>query len=254
MILYFSGTGNSQYVAEMISMASGDSILSINDRIKSHTSQEIECERRPLIICCPIYAWRIPRVVETFLFNTSFRGSKEVYFVLTCGGETGNAIKYVRKLCDKKEWTLLGSSELIFPDNYIMMFKDQPKEICRDIVQNALPKLTWLTNELAENRYPMMYKKTDILGILESKFINGLFYKLFVSGKGFNVNESCIGCEKCRNNCPLNTIRMENSRPTWGKKCTQCMRCIGICPTGAINYRHNTNNKTKYFFDPSFVE
>ena len=35
MILYFSGTGNSQYAARRIADALGEPLLSLNDRIKS---------------------------------------------------------------------------------------------------------------------------------------------------------------------------------------------------------------------------
>ena len=33
MILYFSGTGNSEYIARRIAKATGDEILSLNERI-----------------------------------------------------------------------------------------------------------------------------------------------------------------------------------------------------------------------------
>ena len=34
MILYFSGTGNSKYIAKKIAAALGDEIVDLNDRIK----------------------------------------------------------------------------------------------------------------------------------------------------------------------------------------------------------------------------
>ena len=34
MILYFSGTGNSRYVARKIAEISGDDVISINERLK----------------------------------------------------------------------------------------------------------------------------------------------------------------------------------------------------------------------------
>lgn len=35
MILYFSGTGNSRYIAQRIAESLGDELLSMNDRIKA---------------------------------------------------------------------------------------------------------------------------------------------------------------------------------------------------------------------------
>ena len=42
MILYFSGTGNSEYVAKHIADALGDEILNLNDRIKASDTSPIE--------------------------------------------------------------------------------------------------------------------------------------------------------------------------------------------------------------------
>ena len=36
MVLYFSGTGNSRYVAKKIAEISGDEIISINQRVKEN--------------------------------------------------------------------------------------------------------------------------------------------------------------------------------------------------------------------------
>ena len=35
MILFFSGTGNSRYIARRLAAALGDELVSVNDRIKS---------------------------------------------------------------------------------------------------------------------------------------------------------------------------------------------------------------------------
>ena len=61
MILYFSGTGNSKYVAKRITDALGDEIVNLNARIKASDTSSIETGER-LVIVMPTYAWRIPRV------------------------------------------------------------------------------------------------------------------------------------------------------------------------------------------------
>ena len=42
MILYFSGTGNSKFVAQRIAVALGDKILNLNDRIKASDTSLVE--------------------------------------------------------------------------------------------------------------------------------------------------------------------------------------------------------------------
>ena len=83
MILYFSGTGNSKYVAKRIADALGDEIVNLNARIKASDTSPIETDER-VIIVTPTYAWRIPRVVRDWLRKTELRGAKQVWFVKMC--------------------------------------------------------------------------------------------------------------------------------------------------------------------------
>lgn len=70
MILYFSGTGNSKYVAQRMAEALDQSLLSMNDRIRSHDTSPVEADER-LVIVTPTYAWRIPRLCGTGCWRRS---------------------------------------------------------------------------------------------------------------------------------------------------------------------------------------
>ena len=54
MILYFSGTGNSKYVAKRIADALGDEIVNLNDRIKSSDTSPVETGERVIIVTRPM--------------------------------------------------------------------------------------------------------------------------------------------------------------------------------------------------------
>ena len=116
MILYFSGTGNSKYVAKRIADALGDEILNLNDRIKASDTSSVETGER-VIIVTPTYAWRIPRVVCDWLRKTELRGAKQAWFVMTCGSEIGNADKYNRELCAEKAISCMGTAQIVMPEN-----------------------------------------------------------------------------------------------------------------------------------------
>lgn len=45
MVLYFSGTGNSRFVAEQIADISGDTCISLNQRIKESDYSPIKAEK-----------------------------------------------------------------------------------------------------------------------------------------------------------------------------------------------------------------
>ena len=69
MILYFSGTGNSEYVAKRISKETGDKCINLFEKIRNHNVSEIHSER-PWIIVAPTYAWRIPHIVQNWIQDT----------------------------------------------------------------------------------------------------------------------------------------------------------------------------------------
>ena len=95
MVLYFTGTGNSKYVAQRIAAALGDTLFCMNDRIRAGDTSPVETGRR-LVIVTPTYAWRIPRLVRDWLRSTELRGAEPAWFVMTCGSELGSADKHNR--------------------------------------------------------------------------------------------------------------------------------------------------------------
>lgn len=97
MILYFTGTGNSEYAAKKLAAALGEKTMPLMERIRHNDTSPLESET-PWIVCTPTYAWQLPHIVRDHLRRTLLRGSKEIYFVMTCGGEIGEAGKYAAAL------------------------------------------------------------------------------------------------------------------------------------------------------------
>lgn len=245
MILYFSGTGNSRYAAQYIGNIIRDEIVSINDKIKKLKDETLHSEK-PLVFVCPTYAWRIPKVVETFIKKSEFSGNKNVYFILTCGADIGNATFYIKKLCLEKELNLQGVAGIVMPDNYIVMYdvvdNHKVKQLLRD-ADKSLHRVAKTIKSGAE----LPTGKENILDTIKSSVVNPMFYQFFVSAKGFYSTESCIHCGKCQDLCPLNNIMIVNGRPKWGDNCTHCMACISRCPKSAIEYKNKTKDRHRYY-------
>ena len=102
MLFYFSGTGNSAYVAEKISQVTGETLCSINKKIKTGESAPETAAGERLVFVVPTYGWRIPRIVENWIRSSHFPGNRQAYFVMTCGSDIGSASKYLQKLCRAK--------------------------------------------------------------------------------------------------------------------------------------------------------
>ena len=243
MILYFSGTGNSRYAAELISSVTGDRLVSLNEVIK-HKKEPVFESEKPFVVVCPTYAWRIPRIVEKLILEADFRGNKEMYFYLTCGDSAGNAYRYAKKLCEKKGLVFRGLSAGVMPENYIAMFDAPEKAEADKIIDHTRPEILDAAKRISEGKELVCLSKP--LGKILSKVVNRPFYSLVVSAKGFYATDKCIGCGKCEKVCPLNNIKIVDGKPVWGKDCTHCMACICLCPTEAVEYKNKSQGKPRY--------
>ena len=109
MVVYFSGTGNSKYIAERIAGSLQEKLLCMNEQIKSGDTGTVKTGEN-LVVVVPTYAWRIPRVVSDWIGQTEFVGAKNVWYVMSCGSGIGSADIYDRKLSEKKGLKHMGRS------------------------------------------------------------------------------------------------------------------------------------------------
>lgn len=101
MILYFSGTGNSRFVANELGKQLNDEVVSLNEYLKERRKGIFESQT-PYVFVVPSYMSRMPMKVEKFLLNATFKGNKNAYFVFTAGEAIGNAGKYCKRICEKR--------------------------------------------------------------------------------------------------------------------------------------------------------
>lgn len=244
MILYFSGTGNSAWIAKKMGESLGEKVISINEYLK-RKKLFVDKKCRRLVFVVPTYAWRIPRIVEQWILRSSFAKEAEVYFVMDCGDGIGNAASYVKKLCRKKEFRCRGCAQVVMPENYIAMFAAPKEAEARKIVSMAVPVIGELAQRIKAGQ-AFGEVRPGMTGRLLSSLGNQLFYPVFVHDKKFMADETCISCGKCVALCPLNNIQIKNKKPQWGGNCTHCMACITGCPEKAIEYGKKSVGQPRY--------
>lgn len=244
MILYFTGTGNSRYIAEKLAAHTGDELLCINDRIKTGDKSAVSCRER-LVFVTPTYAWRIPCIVRDWISAVEFSGTDRVWFVMDCGSEIGDAAKYNRALCAAKGFIYMGTAQIVMPENYIAMFDAPDDAEAKRITEKAGPLIDRAAGLITEG-LPFPAPRRNLYDRLMSGPVNAAFYPLFVNDRAFTVGDGCIGCGKCERLCPLNDIRLVSGRPVWQGNCTHCMACICYCPAEAIEYGRKSRGKPRY--------
>ena len=102
MIFYFSGTGNSRWVARQLAELTGDAAYDI---ITLAQAPDLRGEAR-IGFVFPVYAWGPPEVMAQFAQKLT-RTQAFAFGVCTCGGDAGLTMKafskcYPRDLPRKK--------------------------------------------------------------------------------------------------------------------------------------------------------
>lgn len=244
MVVYFSGTGNSRYAAKMIADKISDTLEDAGRAIQAQHPVQLESQQ-PWVFVSPTYGWRIPRLFADYLRQGQFDGSNDVYFVMTCGSDIGNADKHLRTLCMEKGWNYRGVWEVVMPENYLAMFAVPDDAACVPIMEQARKTLTeGISYIQAKESFPPRPKHVG--DGVKSGLVNRLFYRFCVRTGPFHITRSCASCGRCTQVCPLNNINLVDGLPQWGTNCTHCMRCITACPMKAIEFGKASVGKPRY--------
>ena len=140
MIVYYTGTGNSRYVAQRFAAALGDDLITANEYIKNGTPAGLHSDR-PWVFVSPTYGWQIPHIFADFLRRSRFTGSRKAYFVMTCGSEIGNAGSRIAALCADIGLDYQGVLQVVMPENYVAMFYVPGAEEAAQIIAAAQPSI-----------------------------------------------------------------------------------------------------------------
>jgi ferredoxin len=164
---------------------------------------------------------------------------------MTCGGDTGDAARYIKKLCREKGLDFMGLAPVVMPENYIALFDVPDKSSADAVIRKAEPVIQAAAERIRDG-VPLPALQTGLRDRFMSSVVNPVFYAFVVKAKGFYTVSSCTGCGVCATLCPLNNVRLESGKPVWGDGCTHCMACICRCPAGAIEYKKNSQGKPRY--------
>ena len=250
MILYFSGTGNSHWVAEFLTIRTGDEMYNMADVVTGSLSLRALKKNESLGFVFPVYGWRPPAVVRRVLDSLPDAYTPAyLYFVCTCGDDTGKTARVFSRWVQDKGWHCKAGFSVTMPNTYVCLpgFDVDPKPVESGKLDAAVRRMEDIVRKVADE-----YSGTDCHeGAFPrlKTYVLGWFFKHFLMGAApFRSASGCIGCGKCQAVCPLHNVRMKNGRPEWGRHCAMCLACYHHCPKHAVAYGNRTRGKGQYVF------
>lgn len=125
MIFYFTGTGNSLWVAKALSEALGEQLVSIAEELhkeKDGWGYPVRPDEKILFVY-PVHSWGPAVSVTRFISRLTLNGytGQSVYSVSTCGDECGYTDRLIGKALEKRAISLTAAYSVIMPNNYILL-------------------------------------------------------------------------------------------------------------------------------------
>lgn len=248
-IFYFSGTGNSLFVAAEIVSRIGGKLISIASVM---ANEHITIEADVIGIIFPVYYATndcgLPLIIRRFVPKLQGLNSKYIFAVCTCGNMPGTTLENFEKLLKSQDGLLAAGFNLKMSDKtltkekqdeaftrqrkkldaickYVRAEKNGKKETRGILRKIVLAPLLYLAIKPAFSR---RYRKLS--GAKKSPFSE----LVPLADQSFQVSAKCNGCGICAHVCPVNNVELVDCKPTWRHHCETCLACYSWCPQAAI--------------------
>lgn len=241
LILYFSGTGNTRYVAEKLR----DVLVQRDVTVELHSLEErfpaASFDYDLLILGFPKYYENPVLPVLENLRRVLPSRETEIPTMAFCTQASTLPTDFsgLEKLLRAKNHRLTVAKSFPFANNMMIFRSFRPTapeaaEQNKSAVAAQLPLLAdaFLSGGVQTER--VKWWESPLYHLVAV-----VFTKLMpIFGMKFSASDACIACGLCARNCPRKNIQMVAGRPQFGRQCIFCMRCINACPVNAILYHH----------------
>lgn len=245
-LYFFSGTGNTYYIAKKIAESIPDSnLIPINNL---DLSKEINSTSKIVGIIFPIYFLDAPEIVKTFVSKLNVSSSSYVFLYENFGLQGGNALSNCSKILEAKNIKVSNSFSVALPDNSIIF--PTPNEKIQPMLDSAESLIQSAIDDI---------KSLKIGAIPKKKFASNFVSKIMISASksylGFNDfkvdNSKCNGCSICAKVCPMKNIELKENVPMFKDNCQTCFACIHYCPNEAIKFKKMKQTSNYQYINPN---
>ena len=241
-IYYFSGTGNSLFVAKELQKRIPEANLI--PIVSLLNKDVIETNGDTVGFAFPIHGMTIPIPVKKFIKKLDLKSTKYIFAIATRAGTQHIAFMEIENILKKSCKNLDSCFTLNIASND-PKFKDYRPATNEEIakleseVQNRLNSI----QKIIINQENSREKDSEFIpaGYGLGRLVRlGMAYAEYDGAKDyFYANSKCTGCGICEKVCPSGKIKMVDNKPVWQEnvKSYLCYACLNYCPVQAVQIK-----------------
>jgi len=237
-IFFFSGTGNSLYVARKLADSLED--CSVNAIATYSGAGKIGGENESIGFVFPSYYGNLPRIVKRFIEGQDISANTWLFGIVTMGAPFGlgnGAAVALEKILAQKGLALRYCNGITMPRNYVLKYNPLSPESAVKFHAKADRRVKKIAEEISSGKSVIHKSRATA---------DNLYENIKALDEEFFADDHCSGCGQCERTCPVQNIRLINGRPEWQHRCEHCVACISWCPKKAIQYGENTKGRRRY--------
>ncbi|MBF4693494.1 EFR1 family ferrodoxin [Fusibacter ferrireducens] len=239
-LYYFSGTGNTYYIAKKIANSFPDSKLIAIGSLDLELP--IKTDAQNIGILFPVYFYDAPKIVKRFLEKIELSNNPYVFLIANYGGGAGNALANCVTILKSRHIEVSTTMSFTLPDNSIIF--PTPEEKMTPMLEKADHEIEKAIHALQNQEQSDLPSKK-----LGAHLVSKLMLKYSTDYLGFNAlkisEDKCTNCGLCSKICPVNNIATSATYPQMNHNCEMCFACLHHCPEEAIRFKH-MKPKTNY--------
>jgi ferredoxin len=233
--IYFSGTGNSKYAAELFCKEYDKESVAYS--IEDTEALVAIANEDFIIFAYPVQYSTLPKIMRDYITDHSeLWKNKKVFIIATMGLFSGDGSGALGRLLKKCGAEVIGGLHLKMPDSIAdEKALKRPLEKNRELVKQAKQKINESVKRLKAGKPTQegigaLYRMAGFFG---QRAYFGHKTREYSSKLKID-NDKCIGCGLCEKLCPMKNISIKNQKAVSGDQCTMCYRCINKCSKQAI--------------------